>query len=226
MYFSVSGAALARLQDFSALSGGHLTLAATLAADPRATLLHSSASVVLADPAPTRLNAGEPLELVVPLGAYYRCRHSEEMGIGRGEGEQAKNTIRSPDIIRPTVLLNHGNMMSATALLLLLLLPAGVVASLAPMMGAAPAVDKNVAKWLHVHVRPSVRGLLRVLRSAREGSKKGGIVAALRQLADGHWVLAFPDSDRAATASLMVRRHAERLRSCYSELLVAFLSAA
>ena len=104
----------------------------------------------------------------------------------------------------------------------------GIVASLAPLMGASPAVDKNVTKWLHVHVRPSIRGLLRVLRSLREGSgaKKGGIVGAMRQLADGHWVLAFPDADRASTASLLVRRNADRLRSCYTDLLVAAVSAA
>ncbi len=40
----------------------------------------------------------------------------------------------------------------------------GVVLSVAPLLGADPLVDKNVAKWLHVHVRPSVRGLLRVLK--------------------------------------------------------------
>ena len=47
-------------------------------------------------------------------------------------------------------------------------LPSGVIASLAPLTGAVPTVDKNVSKWLHVHVRPSVRGLLRVLRTARD----------------------------------------------------------
>ena len=31
-----------------------------MAADPKAALIHSSVSVVLADPAPTRLNAGAP----------------------------------------------------------------------------------------------------------------------------------------------------------------------
>lgn len=40
----------------------------------------------------------------------------------------------------------------------------GVVLSVAPLLGADPSQDKNVAKWLHVHVRPSVRGLLRVVK--------------------------------------------------------------
>ncbi len=43
-------------------------------------------------------------------------------------------------------------------------LNAGVVLSVAPLLGADPSVDKSVGKWLHVHVRPSVRGLLRVLK--------------------------------------------------------------
>ena len=55
VYFSVSGAALSstRLPDFAGQP-----LAAALASDPKASIPHSSASVVLADPAPTRLNAG------------------------------------------------------------------------------------------------------------------------------------------------------------------------
>ncbi len=40
----------------------------------------------------------------------------------------------------------------------------GVVLSVAPLLGANPSVDKSVPKWLHIHVRPSVRGLLRVLK--------------------------------------------------------------
>jgi hypothetical protein len=34
---------------------------------------------------------------------------------------------------------------------------AGVVLSVAPLLGADPCPDTRVAKWLHVHVRPSVR---------------------------------------------------------------------
>jgi hypothetical protein len=53
-------------------------------------------------------------------------------------------------------------------------LNAGVVLSVAPLLGADPSVDKGVGKWLHVHVRPSVRGLLRVLKVGRRGGRVGG----------------------------------------------------
>ncbi|GBF91765.1 hypothetical protein Rsub_04069 [Raphidocelis subcapitata] len=89
----------------------------------------------------------------------------------------------------------------------------GVVLSVAPLLGADPAIDRNVGKWLHVHVRPSVRGLLRVLKAA--ASKKGGLLNSLRQLADGHWVLAFADAERAAAAKLLVYQHGVTLREAY-----------
>ena len=41
---------------------------------------------------------------------------------------------------------------------------AGIVLSVSPLLGAAPRTDEAVPKWLHVHVRPSVRGLLRTIR--------------------------------------------------------------
>jgi hypothetical protein len=41
---------------------------------------------------------------------------------------------------------------------------AGVVLSVAPLLGARPYTDPQVGKWLHVHVRPSVRGLLRIIK--------------------------------------------------------------
>ena len=40
----------------------------------------------------------------------------------------------------------------------------GLVLSLAPLMGAAAQVDSSHPKWLHVHVRPPVRGLLKLLK--------------------------------------------------------------
>lgn len=40
----------------------------------------------------------------------------------------------------------------------------GLVLSLAPLMGAAAQVDSYHPKWLHVHVRPPVRGLLKLLK--------------------------------------------------------------
>ena len=40
----------------------------------------------------------------------------------------------------------------------------GVVLSLAPLLGANPEVDRLHPRWLHVHVRPHVRGLLKLLK--------------------------------------------------------------
>ncbi|GIL70594.1 hypothetical protein Vretimale_3711 [Volvox reticuliferus] len=102
-------------------------------------------------------------------------------------------------------------------------LNAGIVLSVSPLMGCDPSVDKNVPKWLHVHVRPSVRGLLRLLRSAA-GGRKGGLLGALRHLVDGHWVLAFPDAERAGNARQLVEQSAHRLRALYCELLSPVLS--
>ena len=36
--------------------------------------------------------------------------------------------------------------------------------SVAPLLGAAAAVDAGHARWLHVHVRPPARGLLKTVR--------------------------------------------------------------
>ncbi len=47
--------------------------------------------------------------------------------------------------------------------MLLYALPAaGIVLSVAPLMGADPAIDASHKRWLHIHVRPPVRGLLKV----------------------------------------------------------------
>jgi hypothetical protein len=43
----------------------------------------------------------------------------------------------------------------------------GIVLSVAPLMGADPVIDPSHKRWLHVHVRPPVRGLLKVPSSAR-----------------------------------------------------------
>ncbi len=47
---------------------------------------------------------------------------------------------------------------------------AGFVLSHAPLMGADPALDDSHAKWLHIHVRPPVPGLLRVIKASSVGS--------------------------------------------------------
>ena len=40
----------------------------------------------------------------------------------------------------------------------------GRVLSVAPLLGAAASVDSSHPKWLHVHVRPPARGLLKTVR--------------------------------------------------------------
>jgi hypothetical protein len=42
--------------------------------------------------------------------------------------------------------------------------PGGTVLSVAPLMGCEPDADPVHAQWLHVHVRPPVRALLKVRR--------------------------------------------------------------
>ena len=44
------------------------------------------------------------------------------------------------------------------------MLAAGLVVAVAPLMGSAPHIDKAHGRWLHVHVRPPVRGLLKVVK--------------------------------------------------------------
>lgn len=100
----------------------------------------------------------------------------------------------------------------------------GVVLSVAPLLGADPTPDKVVSKWLHVHVRPSVRGLLRLIKGA--GSRKGGYMSSVRQLADGHWVLAFQSGDHANNAKNLVEQHIAKLRALYCELLAPLLTVA
>jgi hypothetical protein len=41
----------------------------------------------------------------------------------------------------------------------------------------------------------------------------------MRQLADGHWVLAFSDPDRSAAAQLLVHQHTATLRAAYGRHL-------
>ncbi len=40
----------------------------------------------------------------------------------------------------------------------------GKVLSVAPLLGAAASVDSGHPRWLHVHVRPPARGLLKTVR--------------------------------------------------------------
>eukprot|EP00878_Enallax_costatus_P018191 GHUV01019139.1.p1 GENE.GHUV01019139.1~~GHUV01019139.1.p1 ORF type:complete len:212 (+),score=114.65 GHUV01019139.1:168-803(+) len=50
-------------------------------------------------------------------------------------------------------------------------------------------------------------------------AKKGGLLSAMRQLADGHWVLAFSSGDKAAAAVNLVEQHAAHLRRLYGDAL-------
>jgi uncharacterized protein with von Willebrand factor type A (vWA) domain len=48
---------------------------------------------------------------------------------------------------------------------------------------------------------------------------KKGLMSAMRQLSDGHWVLAFPDAERSSSARTLVHQHAAKLRALYCEVL-------
>jgi len=130
----------------------------------------------------------------------------------------------NPEAIRSTPALNI--MHSSPAIVLgeasATRLHTGVVLSTAPLMGGAPYVDPNVPRWLHVHVRPSVRGLLRLMHEAQ--LRKGGLLNTLRSLADGHWVLAFQNGDRCRDAHGKVQQHTAQLRGLYKQLAHAFIS--
>ncbi|KAG1667454.1 hypothetical protein FOA52_012209 [Chlamydomonas sp. UWO 241] len=109
-------------------------------------------------------------------------------------------------------------------------LSAGIVAAVAPLLGADTRPDVKVARWLHVHVRPSVRVLLRAARDAGRaggpgaGGPGGGGATGLRALVDGHWVLSFPDAQQAETAHARARDAAATLRAVYAELLGALIT--
>eukprot|EP00955_Chlamydomonas_euryale_P063203 358593-Chlamydomonas_euryale.AAC.2 len=75
----------------------------------------------------------------------------------------------------------------------------------------------QVPRWLHVHVRPSVHMLLRAVHAgARAFACEPGGVSSLM---DGHWVLAFPNSEQAALARACAQEQAAVLRSAYADLL-------
>ncbi|KAL6751027.1 hypothetical protein V8C86DRAFT_2790112 [Haematococcus lacustris] len=95
----------------------------------------------------------------------------------------------------------------------------GVVVALAPLLGGQMYPDPGNERWLHVWVRPSVRGLLKAWHQA--ASKRGGLLYSLRTLADGHWVLQFQDGDRLTYAVELAKVELARLLSVYKEQLGA-----
>eukprot|EP00191_Tetraselmis_sp_GSL018_P010529 CAMPEP_0177609508 /NCGR_PEP_ID=MMETSP0419_2-20121207/19136_1 /TAXON_ID=582737 /ORGANISM="Tetraselmis sp., Strain GSL018" /LENGTH=882 /DNA_ID=CAMNT_0019104457 /DNA_START=372 /DNA_END=3016 /DNA_ORIENTATION=+ len=106
---------------------------------------------------------------------------------------------------------------------------AGIVLSTAPLLGADPAVDGSHPHWLHLHVRPSMRGLTKAMQLNHAGPGSGsssllaGTTLSGKHLQDGHWVLAFPDADAAASAKAAVEERAAQFRAVYCQLLAPLL---
>jgi protein CLEC16A len=98
----------------------------------------------------------------------------------------------------------------------------GLVLSVAPLMGAVPAVDARHTRWLHVQVRPPLRGLLKVLAASHPGN---ALLNIQKHLISGHWVLSFPDGDCAASAAQHVEEWAHKMRAVYCQLLSPLLHA-
>lgn len=94
----------------------------------------------------------------------------------------------------------------------------GVVMATAPLLGCNPFADANVPRWLHIHVRPTVKGLLRVVRLSP--GRKGGLLHMVKTLADGHWVLSFQDSERVEAAILLANEQARRVRAIHKAVAV------
>ena len=92
----------------------------------------------------------------------------------------------------------------------------GLVLSTAPLMGASAAIDPGHPKWLHIAVRPPLRGLLKVVQASHPGNV---LLNLHKHLISGHWTLAFPDADRAASAASHVEVWLHRMRVVYCQLL-------
>ncbi len=97
----------------------------------------------------------------------------------------------------------------------------GTVLSVAPLLAAAPAVDTEHPQWLHVHVRPQRSVLLQLLKSGPSGAE---LAAMDQQLAEGHWVLAFPDGDSAKKAAEIVVESANVLRKVHQKAIEQLLA--
>ena len=65
---------------------------------------------------------------------------------------------------RPLTLTGVSCKSEAASMLTCTSAGGSVVLSVAPLLGAHAHVDARRAKWLHVHVRPHARGLLKCVR--------------------------------------------------------------
>lgn len=83
----------------------------------------------------------------------------------------------------------------------------GIFSHFTPKLAFHRTSCLQVARWLHVHVRPSVRVLLRAVRSGSRSSTRA-LDAGLEALADGHWVLAFPDVVQVGMSAPSSKRNA------------------
>ncbi|KAK9868863.1 hypothetical protein WJX84_001280 [Apatococcus fuscideae] len=92
----------------------------------------------------------------------------------------------------------------------------GMVVAVAPLMGSAPHIDKAHGRWLHVHVRPPVRGLLKVVKASNPGNV---VINIGRQLQDGHWVLSFQSSQAAQRAKQLIDESTEAMFALYQQSL-------
>lgn len=90
------------------------------------------------------------------------------------------------------------------------------VLSVAPLLGAAPSIDEEKPEWLHVRVRPHLSTLLKPVLTAPPGA---ALVAVDRHVAEGHWVLAFPDNSASNEAKNEMERLESKIRLTYMKLL-------
>lgn len=97
----------------------------------------------------------------------------------------------------------------------------GTVLSVAPLLAAAPAVDSAHPQWLHVHVRPQGSVMLRTLNAGPEGAE---LASMERQLAEGHWVLAFENGATAQQAADAIVEAAKEFRGAHASALQFLLN--
>eukprot|EP00192_Tetraselmis_astigmatica_P009267 CAMPEP_0117665702 /NCGR_PEP_ID=MMETSP0804-20121206/9962_1 /TAXON_ID=1074897 /ORGANISM="Tetraselmis astigmatica, Strain CCMP880" /LENGTH=845 /DNA_ID=CAMNT_0005473155 /DNA_START=342 /DNA_END=2879 /DNA_ORIENTATION=+ len=176
------------------------------------------------------LREGSQVDLAGPVPSAIPCRVSFSRGVERSVYFAMHGGTAAPEDTRteafwqssPVVLLADPASTRFNA---------GTVLSTAPLLGADPAVDGSHPHWLHLHVRPPVRGLVKALKLGQGSHGVGTLLtpagmSALGQkhLQDGHWVLSFGDGDASAHAKVVVEERAASFRAAYCELLDSLLS--